>query len=162
MRELVFAMSSATDTIQEFVSNEYKYGFVSDIDTETLPPGLNEEVIRTISAKKTEPDFMLQWRLRAYRYWLTQQEPTWQQARYAPMDYQKVIYYAAPRPRKSLNSLDEVDPELLKTFEKLGISLGEQKRLMRQERCDNEHRRNEGGGDLGVICSTWPRAFATA
>jgi Fe-S cluster assembly protein SufB len=122
-------MSTATETIQEFVSTEYKYGFVSDIDTETLPPGLNEEIIRTISAKKKEPEFMLEWRLRAYRYWLTQTEPNWQQARYTPIDYQNIIYYAAPKPKKTLNSLDEVDPELLRTFDKLGISLSEQKRL---------------------------------
>jgi Fe-S cluster assembly protein SufB len=122
-------MSTATDTIQEFVSTEYKYGFVSDIETEAIPPGLNEEVIRLISAKKREPEFMLNWRLRAYRHWLTMKEPQWQQAKYPPIDYQSSIYYAAPKPKKQLNSLDEVDPELVKTFEKLGISLSEQKRL---------------------------------
>ena len=122
-------MSTATDTIQEFVSTEYKYGFTSNIDTETIPPGLNEEVVRLISSKKNEPEFMLNWRLRAYRHWLTMKEPTWQFASYPPIDYQSVIYYAAPKPKKVLNSLDEVDPELVKTFEKLGISLNEQKRL---------------------------------
>src|SRR5213594_917889 len=122
-------MSTATDTIQEFVSTEYKYGFTSDIETETIPPGLNEEVIRLISSKKNEPEFMLNWRLKAYRHWLTMKEPTWQFAKYPPIDYQAVIYYAAPKKRKELSSLDEVDPELLKTFEKLGISLNEQKRL---------------------------------
>src|SRR5262245_35025529 len=122
-------MSSATDTIQEFVSGEYKYGFVSDIETETVPPGLNEEIIRLISAKKGEPEFMLNWRLKAYRHWLTMKEPRWQQAKYPPIDYQRTIYYAAPKPKKRLNSLDEVDPELVRTFEKLGISLSEQKRL---------------------------------
>src|SRR5262245_25967034 len=122
-------MSTATDTIQEFVSSEYKYGFVSDIETETVPPGLNEEIIRLISGKKAEPEFMLNWRLRAYRHWLTMKEPTWQQAKYPPIDYQRCIYYAAPKPKKQLNSLDEVDPELVRTFEKLGISLSEQKRL---------------------------------
>jgi Fe-S cluster assembly protein SufB len=122
-------MSTATDTIQEFVSTEYKYGFVSNIETEAIPPGLNEDVIRLISAKKREPEFMLNWRLRAYRHWLTMKEPQWQQAKYPPIDYQSSIYYAAPKPKKQLNSLDEVDPELVKTFEKLGISLSEQKRL---------------------------------
>jgi len=122
-------MSTATDTIQEFVSTEYKYGFTSDIDTETIPPGLNEEVVRLISSKKNEPQFMLDWRLKAYRHWLTMKEPTWQFAKYPLIDYQGVIYYAAPRKRKELGSLEEVDPELLKTFEKLGISLNEQKRL---------------------------------
>ena len=122
-------MSTATDTIQEFVSSDYKYGFTSDIETETIPPGLNEDVIRLISAKKNEPEFMLNWRLKAYRHWLTMKEPTWQFAKYPPIDYQDVIYYAAPKKRKELSSLDEVDPELLKTFDKLGISLNEQKRL---------------------------------
>src|SRR5215510_9270308 len=122
-------MSTATETIQEFVSTEYKYGFVSDIETETIPPGLNEDIIRLISAKKREPEFMLNWRLRAFRHWLTMTEPKWQQAKYPPLDYQRIIYYAAPKPKKQLNSLEEVDPELLKTFDKLGISLSEQKRL---------------------------------
>src|SRR6266542_6366281 len=122
-------MSTATDTIQEFVRTEYKYGFVSDIDTETIPPGLSEEIIRLISAKKAEPEFMLNWRLKSFRHWLTMTEPHWQHAKYPPIDYQKSIYYAAPKPKKQLSSLDEVDPELVKTFEKLGISLSEQKRL---------------------------------
>jgi Fe-S cluster assembly protein SufB len=122
-------MSTATDTIQEFVSSEYKYGFTSNIETETIPPGLNEDIIRLISAKKNEPEFMLNWRLKAYRQWLTMTEPTWHFARHPPIDFQGVIYYAAPKKRKELTSLDEVDPELLKTFEKLGISLNEQKRL---------------------------------
>ena len=122
-------MSTATETIQEFVSTDYKYGFVSDIDTDALPPGLNEEVVRVISTKKKEPEFMLQWRLRAYRHWLTMTEPKWQQAKYPPIDYQSAIYYAALKPKKELQSLGEVDPELLKTFDKLGISLSEQKRL---------------------------------
>jgi Fe-S cluster assembly protein SufB len=122
-------MSTATDTIQEFVSSEYKYGFTSNIDTETIPAGLNEDVIRLISAKKNEPEFMLNWRLKAFRHWLTMTEPTWQFAKHPPLDFQSVIYYAAPKQKRTLNSLDEVDPELIKTFEKLGISLNEQKRL---------------------------------
>jgi len=122
-------MSTATDTIQEFVSSDYKYGFTSDIDTETIPAGLSEDVIRLISTKKNEPEFMLNWRLKAYRHWLTMTEPTWQFAKHPPIDFQSSIYYAAPKKRKELNSLDEVDPELIKTFEKLGISLNEQKRL---------------------------------
>src|SRR5688572_2647403 len=122
-------MSTATDTIQEFVSTEYKYGFTSNIDTETIPAGLNEDVIRLISTKKNEPEFMLNWRLKAFRHWLTMTEPTWQFAKHPPIDFQSSIYYAAPKKKKTLNSLDEVDPELIKTFEKLGISLNEQKRL---------------------------------
>jgi Fe-S cluster assembly protein SufB len=122
-------MSNALSTIEEFVKSDYKYGFVSDIETETLPPGLSEEVIRTISAKKREPEFMLQWRLRAYRHWLTMTEPRWQKATYPPVDYQSIIYYAAPKKKPQVGGLDEVDPELRRTFEKLGISLDEQKRL---------------------------------
>jgi Fe-S cluster assembly protein SufB len=122
-------MSTTIDPIEEFVKSDYKYGFVTDIETDTVPPGLNEDVIRLISTKKNEPDFLLQWRLKAYRHWLTMTEPNWQNAFYPPIDYQKIIYYAAPKPKKKLGSLDEVDPELLKTFKKLGISLEEQKRL---------------------------------
>ncbi len=122
-------MSTATETIEEFVNQEYKYGFTTNVDTDTIPPGLNEDVVRLISAKKNEPKFMLDWRLKAYRHWLTMTEPTWQHAHYPPIDYQAAIYYAAPKPKKVLGSLDEVDPEVLKTFEKLGISLNEQKRL---------------------------------
>ncbi len=122
-------MSSATATIEEFVNKEYQYGFVTDVETDMIPPGLNEDVVRLISAKKKEPAFLLEWRLKAYRHWLTLTEPTWQQAHYPPIDYQAAIYYAAPKPKKTLGSLDEVDPEILKTFDKLGISLNEQKRL---------------------------------
>jgi Fe-S cluster assembly protein SufB len=122
-------MSTAIATIEEFVNTEYKYGFVSDIETDSLPPGLNEDVIRTISARKGEPAFLLAWRLKAYRQWLTMTEPRWQKATYPPIDYQAISYYAAPKPRKQPGSLEEVDPELRRTFEKLGISLDEQKRL---------------------------------
>ena len=122
-------MSTDQSTIDAFVRSEYKYGFVSDIDTETLPPGLNEDVIRTISARKQEPAFLLEWRLKAFRHWLTLTEPRWSKAEYPPIDYQKIIYYAAPKKRPQLGSLDEVDPELRRTFDKLGISLDEQKRL---------------------------------
>ena len=122
---------ATTDTriIEELASREYKYGFVTDIETDTVPPGLNEDVIRLISKKKNEPDFMLEWRLKAYRHWLTMKEPRWPNAYYLPIDYQAIIYYAAPKPKKTLGSLEEVDPEVLKTFERLGISLSEQKRL---------------------------------
>jgi Fe-S cluster assembly protein SufB len=117
------------DQIEELTNREYKYGFVTDIEADAVPRGLNEEIIRTISAKKSEPEFMLQWRLKAFRRWLTMTEPTWQNVTYPPIDYQDIVYYSAPKPKKQLESLDEVDPELLRTFEKLGISLGEQKRL---------------------------------
>jgi len=122
-------MSTATDTIEEFANKEYKYGFVSDIDADTFAAGLSEDVVRRISAIKGEPEFLLEWRLKAYRHWLTMTEPTWPHVKYPPIDYQNTIYYSAPKPKKVLNSLDEVDPDLLATFEKLGISLAEQKRL---------------------------------
>src|SRR5512134_2720695 len=122
-------MSTATQTIEELTKQQYKYGFVTDIETESIPRGLNEDVVRLISAKKNEPAWLLEWRLKAYRAWLTMKVPTWQNVKFNPIDYQDIIYYSAPKQKKKLNSLDEVDPELRKTFEKLGISLEEQKRL---------------------------------
>ena len=117
------------DIIDQVVSQEYKYGFTTDIEMDSAPMGLSEDIVRFISAKKNEPEWMLEWRLKAYRYWLTLEEPNWQNFNLAPIDYQKIIYYAAPKEKIKLDSLDQVDPELLKTFEKLGISLTEQKRL---------------------------------
>jgi Fe-S cluster assembly protein SufB len=122
-------MPTATSAIAELANREYKHGFVTEIEADTVPRGLNEEVIHLISAKKKEPRFMLEWRLKAYRHWLTMAEPRWPNVHYPPIDYQNVIYYSAPKPKMQLNSLDEVDPELRRTFEKLGISLDEQKRL---------------------------------
>ncbi|MDQ3813644.1 MAG: Fe-S cluster assembly protein SufB [Armatimonadota bacterium] len=123
-------MSTDTTTIESLATQEYKYGFVTDIETETIARGLDEDVIRLISAKKNEPDFMLQWRLKAYRHWTTMVEPHWSNTSYPPIDYQDVIYYSAPKAREAgPKSLDEVDPKLRETFEKLGISLEEQKRL---------------------------------
>ena len=115
--------------IQEIARQEYKYGFVTDIEADVAPPGLTEDIIRFISAKKEEPEWMLEWRLKAFRHWLTMQEPTWANVHYPPIDYQAIRYYAAPKQKKTLNSLDEDDPELRETFAKLGISLEEQKRL---------------------------------
>ena len=123
-------MSTDTDAVLDEVGQrEYKYGFVTDIEADTIPPGLNEEVVRLISAKKNEPDWLLDWRLKAYRHWLTLEEPTWHNLRYTPIDYQKSVYYSAPKQKKALKSLDEVDPLLLETYEKLGIPLEEQKAL---------------------------------
>jgi len=113
--------------IQEVTQGDYKYGFVTDIETETSPIGLSEDTVRYISAKKNEPEFMLEFRLKAYRHWLTLTEPTWAHLHHPPIEYQKIIFYAAPKKQQILSSLDEVDPELLKTFNKLGISLEEQK-----------------------------------
>ncbi|HYM81601.1 MAG TPA: Fe-S cluster assembly protein SufB, partial [Candidatus Limnocylindria bacterium] len=120
-------MTTATRTIEELANREYQYGFVTDVEAETLPKGLNEEVVRLISEKKREPAWLLEWRLKAYRTWLTMTEPTWQNVRYPAIDYQDIIYYSAPKKRPTLNSLDEVDPEIRATFEKLGIPLEEQK-----------------------------------
>ena len=122
-------MSTATQTIEELTKQQYKYGFVTDIETESIPRGLNEDVVRLISAKKNEPAWLLEWRLKAYRAWLTMKVPTWQNVKFNPIDYQDIIYYSAPKQKPKLNSLDEVDPELRKTFEKLGIPLEEQKLL---------------------------------
>lgn len=110
-------------------NTEYKYGFVTEVETDRLPKGLNEEIIAAISAKKGEPPFMLEFRLRAYRKWLEMAEPCWQNVSYPPINFQDITYYSAPKKKPSLNSLNDVDPEILKTFEKLGIPLDEQKRL---------------------------------
>ncbi len=109
-------MKENQDTLDLAVQNEYKYGFVTDIDTDAIPKGLSEDVIRLISSKKNEPEWMLDWRLKAYRHWLKLEEPTWPNVEYPRIDYQDIIYYSAPKPKKQLNSLDEVDPELLKNF----------------------------------------------
>jgi Fe-S cluster assembly protein SufB len=126
-------MSTSTNAIEALANQEYKYGFVTKVDADTIPRGLNEDVIRMISAKKKEPQFMLEWRLRAYRHWAkletAKAEPTWANLTYPPIDYQDIVYYSAPKPKKKLNSLDEVDPAVLQTFEKLGIPLEEQKIL---------------------------------
>jgi len=123
-------MPTDTDALlDEVAEREYKYGFVTDIEADTIPPGLNEEVVRLISAKKNEPDWLLDWRLKAYRHWLTLEEPKWHNVHYSPIDYQKSVYYSAPQQKNALKSLDEVDPRLLETYDKLGIPLEEQKAL---------------------------------
>lgn len=122
-------MSTEVTTIEELANREYKYGFVSDIESESFPKGLNEEIITKLSQVKEEPEWLLEWRLKAYRHWLTMVEPTWPNVHYNKIDYQDIIYYSAPKKKKQLASLDEVDPEMLETFAKLGISLDEQKRL---------------------------------
>jgi len=123
-------VSSSPNTIETLANQEYKWGFVTDIEADSIPRGLSEDVIRLISAKKNEPQWLLEWRLRAYRHWQTMREPTWANVHYPPIDYQDIIYYAAPKSRKNApKSLDEVDPELLKTYEKLGIPLKEQELL---------------------------------
>jgi len=121
---------SSLNTIETLANQEYKWGFVTEIEADAIPRGLNEDVIRLISAKKKEPEWMLEWRLKAYRHWLTMKEPSWANVTYPAIDYQNIIYYAAPKTKKDApKNLDEVDPELLKTYEKLGIPLKEQELL---------------------------------
>jgi Fe-S cluster assembly protein SufB len=123
-------MATQLNSIETLASQEYKWGFVTNIDADSVPPGLNEDTIRLISARKNEPQFMLDWRLKAYRQWLTMKEPTWANVHYPAIDYQKIIYYSAPKTNKDgPKSLDEVDPELLATYEKLGIPLRERELL---------------------------------
>ena len=121
---------SSTSDLDVLTSQDYKYGFVTDIEAESAPPGLNEDIIRWISAKKEEPKFLLEWRLKAFRHWMTMVEPTWPNVHYPPIDYQAISYYSAPKSKKDgPKSLDEVDPELLETYEKLGIPLNEREAL---------------------------------
>ncbi len=126
-------MSSTVNQINDLTQQEYKWGFVTSIDEDRLPPGLNEDIVRAISMKKGEPEFMMEWRLKAYRYWAQleqkQAEPKWANVKYPPIDYQGLSYYSAPKQKKELKSLDEVDPEILDTYSKLGIPLHEQKLL---------------------------------
>src|SRR3954452_19381923 len=123
-------MATQLTPIETLASQEYKWGFVTNIDADSVPPGLSEETIRLISARKNEPQFMLDWRLKAYRQWLRMKEPRWANVKYPPIDYQSIIYYSAPKANKDRpKSLDEVDPELLATYEKLGIPLRERELL---------------------------------
>nr|VFK00695.1 MAG: Iron-regulated ABC transporter membrane component SufB [Candidatus Kentron sp. H]VFK00894.1 MAG: Iron-regulated ABC transporter membrane component SufB [Candidatus Kentron sp. H]VFK04833.1 MAG: Iron-regulated ABC transporter membrane component SufB [Candidatus Kentron sp. H] len=119
-----------SDDVEQLLDKKYQHGFVTDVDTDTVPPGLDEDVIRHISAKKDEPEFMLEWRLQAYRHWLTMTEPDWARVRYEPIDYQAISYFSSPKsPENQPKSLDEVDPKLLETYEKLGVPLGERAAL---------------------------------
>jgi len=126
-------MSTNLDTIRDFAQQEYKWGFVTAVDEDRVPKGLNEEIVRTISARKGEPEFMLEWRLKALRHWMSLErskgEPTWANVKYGPIDYQNIVYYSAPKQKATIESLDSIDPEILRTYEKLGIPLQEQKRL---------------------------------
>jgi Fe-S cluster assembly protein SufB len=126
-------MSTNMDAIRDLAERDYKWGFVTQVEEERVPKGLNEEIIRIISAKKNEPEFMLEWRLKAFRYWMSLEkadaEPKWANIKYGPIHYQDITYYSAPKQKPSLKSLDELDPEILRTYEKLGIPLAEQKML---------------------------------
>ena len=129
MNEMKDTLKKENTIIDEAISQDYKYGFVTDIEQETIPPGLNEDVIRVISAKKGEPDWIKDWRLKAYKNWKKMKNPSWAHITYPSIDYQSISYYSAPKEKKELKSLDEVDPELLETYNKLGIPLEEQKML---------------------------------
>jgi len=122
-------MAGSTHTLENLANREYEWGFVTDIEADQAPPGLSEDIIRLISHKKSEPGWLLEWRLRAFRRWLEMPEPAWSMVQHPPIDYQSIVYYSAPKQRKAPESLEEVDPELLRTYEKLGIPLLEQKRL---------------------------------
>jgi Fe-S cluster assembly protein SufB len=122
-------MNEELNTIEQTVLSDYKYGFYTDIEADEAPKGLSEDIVRFISAKKNEPGWMLDWRLKAYRHWLKMEEPKWANIKYPPINYQDIIYYSAPKQKVKPKNLDEIDPELRRTFEKLGISLDEQKRL---------------------------------
>lgn len=135
--------------LEKFANREYKEGFVSDVETEYFEPGLNEDIIRRLSVKKGEPEWMLEWRLKAYRHFLTLKEPTWPNVKYQPVDIQDIIYYAAPKKMPVLGSLDEADPELLRTFEKLGIPLHEQKILL-NVKDDSPAEESTGGRQVAI------------
>ncbi len=122
-------MPTSQEAIEELATQDYKYGFVTDVEEDRIPPGLSEDVVRLISEKKNEPEWLLEWRLKAYRLWVEMAEPEWHNVKVNPVDYQSIIYYSAPKKKPQLDSLDDVDPEVRATFDKLGISLEEQKRL---------------------------------
>jgi Fe-S cluster assembly protein SufB len=122
-------MPTPVSNVEVLATQEYKYGFVTEVEQETVPPGLNEDIVRLISAKKHEPEWLLEWRLKAYRHWLTMTEPKWANIKYGPIDYQAIRYYAAPKSASRPKSLEEVDPEILRTYEKLGIPLREREAL---------------------------------
>ena len=124
-----YKMSSEKQLLEELTTEEYKYGFTTDIEMEIAPKGLTEDKVRYISAKKNEPEWLLEWRLKAFRYFMTMAVPTWQNFKHPEVDFQDMSYYAAPKAKPQLNSLDEVDPKIRETYEKLGIPLEEQKML---------------------------------
>jgi Fe-S cluster assembly protein SufB len=122
-------MATALETVRSYTGSEYKYGFVTDVEEDRVPPGLSEDVIRVISAKKDEPAWMTDWRLGAYRRWLGMEEPAWQKPHYPPIDYQAISYFVAPKQKEGPQSLDDIDPEIRKTYDKLGIPIKEQEIL---------------------------------
>ena len=147
------AVQETVDRVRRIDVDQYRYGFETIIETEKAPKGLSEDTVRFISAKKNEPAWMLEWRLEAFRRWLTMTEPTWARVHYPKIDYQDLYYYSAPKPKKSLSSIDEIDPEILKTYEKLGIPLREVEMLEGVVRPDGRAaRRGRCGVRFGVGC----------
>src|SRR5205085_4440848 len=142
------AVQETVEQVRRIDVDQYKYGFETVIESEKAPKGLNEDVIRFISAKKNEPEWMLAWRLDAYRRWLTMREPTWARVKYGPIDYQNLYYYSAPKKKDGPKSLDEIDPEILATYEKLGIPLREREALLGIQKPSSEEGA-EGEGDGG-------------
>src|SRR5436853_2358258 len=142
------AVQETVEAVRRIDVDQYKYGFVTDIESEKAPKGLSEDTVRFISAKKNEPEWMLRWRLDAYRRWLTMREPTWSRVTFGPINYQDIYYYSAPKKKPGLKSLDEVDPEILATYEKLGIPLREREALLGVEKPSSEEGA-EGEGDGG-------------
>jgi Fe-S cluster assembly protein SufB len=143
------AVQETVDQVRRIDVDQYKYGFETLIESDKAPKGLSEDTVRFISAKKNEPEWMLKWRLDAYRHWLTKREPTWARVNYGPIDYQNIYYYSAPK-RDPLKSLDEVDPEILKTYEKLGIPLREQEVLLGVQKTDGDGEGANGYGRVAV------------
>src|SRR5882762_7136384 len=135
------AVQETVDRVRRIDVDQYRYGFETLIESEKAPKGLSEDTVRFISNKKNEPEWMLEWRLKAYRHWLTMREPTWARVTYKPIDYQDIYYYSAPKKKVGPKSLDEIDPEILKTYEKLGIPLREQEILLGVEREDGTRSR---------------------
>src|ERR1700675_2807077 len=134
------AVQETIERVRHIDVDQYKYGFVTDIESDKAPKGLSEDIVRFISARKNEPEWMLAWRLDAYRRWLTMREPRWSRVKYGPIDYQDLYYYSAPKRKAGPKSLDEIDPEILKTYAKLGIPLREQEILAGVERPEGERR----------------------
>src|SRR6201997_1016299 len=135
---MMAAVLETTQRVADLAGEKYKYGFVTDIEMERAEKGLNEDIVRFISAKKNEPEWMLAWRLDAYRRWLTMREPLWARVSYGPIDYQSIYYYSAPKKKDGPKSLDEIDPEILATYEKLGIPLREREALLGIQKSEGE------------------------
>ena len=145
------AVQDTVERVRRLDVDQYKYGFVPDIESDKAPKGLSEDIVRFISAKKDEPEWMLAWRLDAYRRWLTMREPLWARVNYGPIDYQDLYYYSAPKKKDGPKSLDEIDPEILKTYDKLGIPLREREALLGVQRPAGEVDEGEGGTGYGRV-----------